>query len=366
MRRSSKSAFAAASQLLDATGMGEAGTRAFHTASMRADLFRAREDARADWVVVSFTERCNRDLDGPGFGTEFLLREGFDVLAVRNAVDDWYMSIGDGEIAALNGILQPYERRGSYGSSMGAFAAIRFAKALGVQRSVAISPVLDIGQDWDTRYEVDRAIAARAGPWSPGQMIIPDHISPDTTYHVALDPFCGEDARHARNLAEVAPRRSIVRVPLGGHPVGPTMRDAGVLAKFVRNAILHNDTANIEVKQERNERFFTNLGRYLLARNKPRSVIVASTRALELAPEWGEAHLLHAQANHLLGRVDKVVLHGERAIALEPANPFVLAIVAQMLMHHGDRELAQKWVEAGVRRLGPEEVLLTTLRDLEH
>lgn len=324
---------------------------------LRADLFRSRPTSHAEWIVVTYTERCNRDIEGPGFGTEFLLREGFDVLAVRNAKDDWYVHLGAHELRTLNEALDPYHHRASYGSSMGAFAAVKFAKALKMKRVVAISPVLDLQYEWDTRYAVDIPLIQRAGDRAGG-MITQADISPETTYHVAVDPLCKEDVRHALSLGQMAARHSLLKVRLGGHPVGPLMRDAAILGPYLKQAILSDDIEGIAFKPVRNARFMHNLGRYLLERNKLRSAAIANARALVLAADWGEVHLLQAQISHRLGCAQEVVRYGIEAIRLEPHNPYVVVIIAIMLIENNNDELAGKLVEAALGRMGPEEVLV--------
>ena len=337
----------------------------FRNGYLHADLFRSCGERRSGWVVVTFTERCNRDLEGPGFGTEFLLREGFDVLAVRNGQDDWYANLDLEELAALRGALEPYTQRATYGSSMGAFAAVKFAKPLGASRALAISPIVDVFHEWDTRNRVDIPLIQRAGYRAAGDMFNRSDISTDTTYHIAFDPLCDEDARHAQMLCEIAERHTLLRVRLGGHPVGPAMRDSGILGEYVKQAITTDSIDALAVKIEKNGRFMHSLARYLFGRNKLRSATIANERALSLSPEWGEVHLLHAQIAHRLGCIQKTRDYGLDAIRLEIENPYVVAIVGRMLMDQQNFELARELVETAIKRMGPQHVLVELRSDLE-
>lgn len=345
--------------------MERVGELVFRKAQLCAHFFKAQDDGpRSDWVVVTFTERFNRDLDGPGFGTQFLLAQGFDVLAVKNAVDDWYAHFGADEIAALNAKLEPYPHRASYGSSMGGFAAIKFAKPLGIERSLSISPIQDIRYDWDTRHAVNIPALGDIQNVALGEMISREEISPHATHHIAFDPFCLEDARHAQILCQMTPRHAPFRMPWGGHPVGPAMRDAGILAAFVLNAINLNDTSKIQVKTPRTGKTLRNRAHYLLDRNKLESALVASTRAVDLLPEWEETCILHAQILHRLGRIEEAVPFGMRAVELEPSNPYIAAIVARILMDKGKGQEAGELVLAAIRRVGQHEALAGVLHDL--
>lgn len=44
-------------------------------------------------------------------------------------------------------------------------------------------------------------------------MISPAEISPETTYHVAFDPYCTEDARHSEILRRMTLRQVSFDVP---------------------------------------------------------------------------------------------------------------------------------------------------------
>lgn len=336
----------------------------FSKPQLRADLFTCHQDSRSEWVVITFTERCNRDLEGPGFGTAFLLREGFDVLAVRNSEDDWYVHLGPDELDAMTTALEPYDDRASYGSSMGAFAAVKFASALGVRRVVAISPILDVQFDWDSRHSSDIPAIRDAGYRAEGDMIVKAEISPDITYHVAVDPLCTEDVRHASMLCQMAPRHSVFNVRLGGHPVGPAMVDSGILGAYVKQAIALNSVDGLSVSARKSVRFIHNLARHLYSREKFRSAAVANRRALHLAPDWGECHLLQSQISHRLGCVEDTRNYGLSAIELEPNNPYFVAIVAQILLDQQNVELARRLVDTGIERLGPLPVLATLRNEM--
>jgi hypothetical protein len=304
-------------------------------AGLRADLYTQSQGSRGEWVFITFTERCNSELEGLGFGGDFLLRQGFDLLAVKNIVDDWYIDLGQEELSVLNESICSYERRASYGSSMGAFAAIKFAKSLGVCRALGISPILDVQFDWDTRHVADLAVMRSSRNWIDGDMFTNEDVSPDTTYHVAFDPLCIADARHARRLAEMVDHCTLLNVRLGGHPVGPTMRDCGVLGPFVRQVIAENSIAGLNVSIEKNGRYLSNLARYLFERNKIRSALVVTRRALEISPDCGETHLLAAQIAYSQGDVARTLEYGRRAVELSPLNPYMVEIVNRMLLADG-------------------------------
>jgi hypothetical protein len=337
----------------------------FRKGLLHADLYTSTVCSPSKTVVVTFTERCNRSLTEPGFGTEFLLSEGFDVLAVRNAEDDWYAKLGLDELQLLRGALEPYRQRATYGSSMGAFAAVKFAGALKAKRAVAISPVLDITADWDTRYRSDIHLVARSSSGIEGGAVGAADISPTTYYHVAVDPLCREDMGHVRRLCEMASGHSLLKIPLGGHPVGPAMRDAGILRSYVIQAITSDALMTGLSKTPKDARKINTLARHLLDRGKLKIAKNVNKSALDLEPGWGEAHLLQAQILHRLGFEREMGFHGRAAIRLEPRNPYVVEIVGRMLMAQGEYEEARRLVQSAIERLGPENVLVAVLDEVE-
>lgn len=345
--------------------MTESSAAIFETDGIRADLFLADPPRSARQVVITFTERGHSDLAGPGFASPFLLGQRRDVIAVKNVRDDWYAAMTSGELDALKSVAAPYPARATYGSSMGAFAAIRFAARLDVQTVIAISPVLDLRPDWDTRFRVDLPIMERFGHCPDDPMFRPEHVRSDIDYCVAYDPRHLQDKRHLEALREIAPRLHAVAVPFGGHPVGPALRDAGCLGTFVTEALDTGRITNpppipvVKTPWVRHAQV-----RYLLEREKLRSALVVSRAALAQSPEWSEAQLVHAQILERLGRVDEAIPHALKAIEREPQSPYFVAIVAQFLKARDRHDLAIELLDAGIERIGALDVLVNARREV--
>jgi hypothetical protein len=70
----------------------------------------------AQRVYVTFTERGCRDLSGPGFGTTFLLRSGFDEIAFKLITATWYQDVPREQVAMVREIAMSYPLRTGYGS----------------------------------------------------------------------------------------------------------------------------------------------------------------------------------------------------------------------------------------------------------
>src|SRR5690606_30202022 len=83
--------------------------------------------------------------DRPGFGEEFLRNAGISAIHVMGVREDWYQY--PEMPAAMQAVRQATagaERVMTYGSSMGGYAALRFADAAGANAVLAISPQYSI------------------------------------------------------------------------------------------------------------------------------------------------------------------------------------------------------------------------------
>lgn len=113
------------------------------------DLFRSEnvlvrsvptEDARR-WVVTFDNYGLGPGFDRPGFGEDFLRRSGISAIHVMGRREDWYQYPEMAEaMAAVRAATAGAERVMTYGSSMGGYAALRFADAAGANAVLAISP----------------------------------------------------------------------------------------------------------------------------------------------------------------------------------------------------------------------------------
>ena len=184
-------------------------------------------------TVVTFDSYTdNRTLDRPGFGEAFLKSRGLSAIHVISRDNDWYQY--PEIIEALDKIAAITTTRGrtlTYGTSMGGYAAIRFADRVGAQAVVSISPQYSIDPakaPFEERWKTDagriRFLDALDGPiTSSAQIILP------------YDP-AGPDRRHAEMIAadvSVTP----VRIWYAGHSVPALLSEAKMLAPLLSDAL---------------------------------------------------------------------------------------------------------------------------------
>ncbi|UPK31826.1 hypothetical protein IVB18_26210 [Bradyrhizobium sp. 186] len=184
-------------------------------------------------VLISFTERtiAPRNLSDQGFGQDFARKQAIDGFYVKCAGNHWYQY--PEMLDALSAIRRAASGKDivTYGSSMGAYAAMKFASALGAKRAVAISPI----------FSPDPRKPPFEGRWKTDAdqiEFIDDTMigAADTDAFVLTDPTHA-DARHGRLFRATFPRCTIVAVPFASHPVGHFLREAGLLGDLVKDLI---------------------------------------------------------------------------------------------------------------------------------
>lgn len=166
----------------------------------------------------------------PPFGHEFLRRQALDVVAVRKKAEHFYQPLSrEAFEAAVTPVAARYERVFSYGSSLGAYAALYFGRdepwtVIASSPRNSTHPVFgDPG--WQRRspfrhQRFDARAAARCNAV------------------IIYDPRDAIDRRYIE--AEVLPQfpsAEVMRVPYAGHPANQFLGDVGFVAPFVRGML---------------------------------------------------------------------------------------------------------------------------------
>jgi hypothetical protein len=188
--------------------------RLFDGAQLRASLF---AEGGESGLFVSFRHR----LDQAGAFAEArplakARASGVAHLFIQSRLNDWYVNPETAELeVALGSLRGRHARRVAMGFSMGGYAALRFAGALGLQQVVLVSPQVSIHPaevPWDPRYRAD------AGGFAPELGDLARRAMPGLRGLVIFDPFRPLDARHAARIGALFPGLSLTRFALGGHP----------------------------------------------------------------------------------------------------------------------------------------------------
>src|SRR5579871_5724999 len=196
-------------------------------------LVRARLGFPSPCCVVTFHSYTDeRTLDREGFGEEFLASRDINAIHVISRDNYWFL-LPDIEPAldAAAKVARGFDRVSSYGSSMGAYAAIRLGGFAGATTAIALSP----------QFSIDPEVVPFEKRWGPDAARV-DHAMERRLgrrgFVAAADIFydpTDQDARHVELYREHVAVRDI-RLPQCGHPVTGFLSDVGLLQRAVLEA----------------------------------------------------------------------------------------------------------------------------------
>jgi lysophospholipase L1-like esterase/tetratricopeptide (TPR) repeat protein len=323
-------------------------------------LVRGRTGYETPFCVVtfdSFTDR--RTLDREGFGEAFFASRGVNAVHVLSRDNDWYL-LPDIELAleAAAKATASFDRVSAYGSSMGAYAAIRLGGLAGASTAIALSPQFSIDPrlvpfedrwDPDARrldYEIERRLALKG------------FVSSADIFYDPAD----RDARHVelyRNRLEVRD----VRLPDCGHPVTGFLAEVGLLQRVVLDAAQGTlDRAAFEREalemRDRSPQYYATLA---LRPGPPQKKLELARRAYELFADDAGYIVRYAQALALAGQDEEAMAKFDEAMAIEPDHLAVLTQVCEFLSSRR-RLPAARAVADWLSRLHPGAAPVETLR----
>ncbi len=171
----------------------------------------------------SFTD--NVDLDRPAFGEEFLARHGISAVHVVNARNHWYHEPDWWEaVSAARAAASGHARILSYGSSMGGYAALRFADHVGATSALAFSP----------QYSIDprKAPFERRWPEFRRRKWLPElsgPLSSGISAVVVYDPVMEAERLHTERIAAEMSVRKLA-LPHAGHQTAAFLAECGLLS----------------------------------------------------------------------------------------------------------------------------------------
>ncbi|MBV8105451.1 MAG: hypothetical protein JO223_12680 [Hyphomicrobiales bacterium] len=275
----------------------------------------------------SFTDR--RTLDREGFGEAFFALREVNAIHVLSRDNDWYL-LPDIELAldAVAKAAEPFDRVSAYGSSMGAYAAIRLGGLAGASTAIALSPQFSIDPrlvpfenrwDPDARrldYEIERRLALRG------------FVSSADVFYDPAD----RDARHVDLYREHLEVRD-VRLPDCGHPVTGFLAEVGLLQQAVMEAAQGTlDRAGFEREalemRGRAPQYYATLA---LRPGPPQKKLELARRAYELFADDAGYVARYAQALATAGRDDEAMAKFDEAMGIEADHLTVLTRLCDFL-----------------------------------
>ncbi len=281
----------------------------------------------------SFTDYFT--LDRPGYAEAFLMHRSLDAVHVISRYNDWYQCPElEQAMAAVHAATRAYQRVVTYGSSMGAYAAIRFAGWAGADCALAMSP----------QYSIDPRVAPFENRWGEaslnfrpvweGRLPLPALREA----YIVFDPE-NLDAKHVKLFRRTF-RFTPVRLPGGGHSVVGFLHEVNLLERFIMSVFLQDDGALVDeiVREARNRR--KQSAQFMLHRAERtwrRSHKIAYLEeAVRLAPTNVGVRWQLAKGLELAGRFEDAVATFEAALQITPEHPAILLNFSRTLERQGD------------------------------
>ncbi len=324
-------------------------------------LVRARTGYESRFCVVtfdSFTDR--RTLDRDGFGEAYFASRGVNAVHVLSRDNDWYL-LQDIELAldAAAKATASFDRVSAYGSSMGAYAAIRLGRLAGASTAIALSPQFSIDPrlvPFEDRWDPD---ARRLNYAIERRLALKGFVSCADVFYDPAD----RDARHVELYRQHIEVRD-VRLPDCGHPVTGFLAEVGLLQDAVLEAAQGMlDCAAFERKalemRRRSPQYYATLA---LRTRRPQRKLELVRQAYALTPNNVGYIARYAQALAKARRDDEAIARLDEAMGIEPDHLAVLTPLCQFL---GSRRRlpAARAVADWLSRLHPGAAPIEALRD---
>lgn len=271
-----------------------------------------------NWVITFDHHSIGEGFDRLGFGEDFLFANGISAIHVLGRGNDWYQydDIFDA-MAKVREATAGATRKITYGSSMGGYAAVRLADAVGADGVLALSPQWSTNPSrasWEDRWPqdahrvrwidtIDGALQCRARP-----VLVYDP-------HVALD---------RRHVTQISGETSsvLVPVPYSGHPASTFLGEVSLLRPLLEDVL--QDRFNLKATSEaiRARRSTSSVYLGTLAERqpavRPRTALALARAARVAKPDstlgmLSLARILTRTSNH----DEAVTLHREIAVRTE-------------------------------------------------
>lgn len=335
------------------------------------DLFRSenvlvRSVPAADvsrWVVTFDHYGIGHGFDRPGFGQEFLRAEGISAIHVMGVREDWYQYSEMAEaMKVVRAAVAGADRVMTYGSSMGGYAAVRFADAAGANAVLAISPQYSIDPK-KAPFEKRWPQESRRTQWLPE---IDGRLSSRCRPVIVYDPT-GDDGRHVRLIASEIDIQDIP-VRYGGHPVTTSILETGLIKKLFEDTFSGALDVAAFLRDVRSSRrmsstYFSQLAdaqpphrsdlALALAKQahalQPNSAIALASYATKLTAQGRheEALDLHRHAVNVSERNHNCLIHYANALAAASYVDEAVQIAAEVVEKVPHMAILRRW-QAGI------------------
>ncbi|MDQ2093927.1 hypothetical protein [Rhodalgimonas zhirmunskyi] len=287
----------------------------------------------------------------PGWGHDFFKNRNINVVSLLESNPRaWYrradfLTLIDTLRKKID--LENFEKRISYGGSMGGYAAAAFSPLLKCDTAILLNPISTLSVDicpWEVRYE-----PCKSENWSHSYHDAAAELPQVPEVYIVVDSLFPLDRKHVDRFRVGSPSAAVYRMPGFGHGVEKYMNELGVMKPFVMAAVAghrpdRNWFANAIRGRRRTLRYYERMLRdNRLALTEHRKTVLIKHLALTLAsakmtkPEALEAFIRITR--NIIPEEDAELLAGLRAFTPKnPALPQLEQIVETSLRAKKNRE----------------------------
>ncbi|MBR0673601.1 tetratricopeptide repeat protein [Neoroseomonas soli] len=309
---------------------------------------------RSDHTLVTFADLTFRPAGHAFWGREAAEKLDLDTIGFVAKRENWFpVASVEAAAPAVRKALKP--RSIGYGYSMGAYAALKHGRRLGLGGAIAVAPQVSISPTdvpWDTRFHrFHRPVPHQ------GMAVTAADLAPFTT--VLADPYDPTDWHHAQ-LAAQAGGVHLLRTPLVGHFAIWLLAGSGALAEILPPALASDVAAMhavLRARRARSGHWFRLMGRSALRLGHARLPERLWHRAVELGIPAGvienertEAMADRAHRLAVEGRREEAAAICRQLAALAGDGAGLIGRVAHILLHAGaapEAEVAFRRAVAG-------------------
>ena len=209
--------------------------------------------SRNNKLIIVFHPLDYPNLLGNGFGGDYFLSKGFDLVAFKTVGQFWYQDIPLSTVNKISEFIQNsnYNEIYSYGSSMGGFGAIVFSNYFKITISLTYSPQCLLSNDCDPRWiNQQKLIAQNYG-------IDSNSVHKDTIFHILYDDKDQFDSFHINELKKIinADKLHLYKLSHSGHAIPSYLNDVNCL-KYVPDIIFSGGVLNLKILRKKKKLLF--------------------------------------------------------------------------------------------------------------
>ena len=200
----------------------------------------------SETLVLSFGDLITRAKGNSINAEKSLSKYEYSVIGFMPKQKSWFPAVSMlGVLAAIQPILAQFKSIVAYGGSMGGYAAIKYAKAFGMTRVVAMVPQysIDPAEVDDRRYTdfYDQELNAN-------MRIQAEDIVDSCEYIIVYDPYFDLDREHYDKIKPLIPHLHTLHLPYTGHDAIAVLANSALLHDFISRFVPLKRTASFTIE----------------------------------------------------------------------------------------------------------------------